>query len=92
MPGPSASMRLIQLSLLTVAPSAPPSLPFPCNLLCTWSRWVGDCGRRTLSRGVRPLLSPDCTLQWLGLYDADMSSQQEREAFLDKIRHVYEEF
>lgn len=55
-------------------------------------RWVGDCGRRTLARGVRPLLGPQCTLVWEGLYDADGSTKEQREAFLERIRAAYSEF
>lgn len=50
-----------------------------------WTRWVGDPGRRTIMRGVKPLCAVGCRTFWLALYDMDKSTNELRSAFLKRI-------
>ncbi|CAM9368009.1 unnamed protein product [Pylaiella littoralis] len=55
-------------------------------------RYVGDPGRRIVSRGLRPLMHPECTLLWKGLYDVEKCPPQERSAFLEDVGRSFREF
>jgi putative NADPH-quinone reductase len=50
-----------------------------------WTRWVGDPGRRTIMRGLRPLCARRCRTFWLALHDIDRAGAPQREAFLQKV-------
>lgn len=50
-----------------------------------WTRWVGDPGRRTIMRGLRPLLAKRCQTFWLAHYDMDRSTAATRASFLKQI-------
>jgi NAD(P)H dehydrogenase (quinone) len=51
-----------------------------------WLRFaVGDLGRRTIMRGLRPLCHRRCRTFWLGHYRMDSSTPASREAFLAKV-------
>lgn len=44
---------------------------------------------------MRPLMGPDCTVHWLGLYEVNEEGEggrRRREDFLETVRQVYEEF
>jgi NAD(P)H dehydrogenase (quinone) len=50
-----------------------------------WLAFVGNPGRRTITRGVRSLCHPRCHTLWLAHYNIDHSTAQSREAFLDRV-------
>ncbi|WP_439574570.1 NAD(P)H-dependent oxidoreductase [Phreatobacter sp.] len=51
-----------------------------------WWRFVmSEPGRRTLLRGLRPLVHPRCRTLWLALHEIDTASAGQREAFLEKV-------
>jgi putative NADPH-quinone reductase len=47
---------------------------------------VGDPGRRTILRGLRPLCARGCRTFWLAHYEMDSSTPASRAAFLTKVR------
>lgn len=53
---------------------------------------AGDNGRRMISRGLRPLLAPHCSLLWDGLHGMDSTTVEGRQQFLDQIKQRYEQF
>ncbi|CAN0186066.1 unnamed protein product [Laminaria digitata] len=55
-------------------------------------RYVGDPGRRIISRGLRPLFHPECTLLWKGLYNVEKCQPQARTAFLEDIKQSFRDF
>ncbi|CBJ32295.1 NAD(P)H dehydrogenase (quinone) [Ectocarpus siliculosus] len=55
-------------------------------------RYVGDPGRRIVSRGLRPLFHPECTLLWKGLYDVEKCPPQDRSAFLEDVGRSFRDF
>lgn len=54
--------------------------------------YVGDPGRRIISRGLRPLFHPECTLLWKGLYNVEKCKPEARTAFLEDIKRSYRDF
>ncbi|HEV7252343.1 MAG TPA: NAD(P)H-dependent oxidoreductase [Mesorhizobium sp.] len=54
----------------------------------TWlvSKLIGEPGRKTLLRGMRPLFSPRCRSFYLAHYDMDRSTPESRRAYLEKVR------
>jgi NAD(P)H dehydrogenase (quinone) len=50
-----------------------------------WRLVMAEPGRRTLLRGLRPLVNPRCRTLWLALHGIDGATQGQREAFLDKV-------
>lgn len=53
------------------------------------TRWVGDPGRRTLLRGIRPLCHPRCRTGWHAHYRMDVSTPESRQAYLAKVEQYY---
>ena len=60
--------------------------PWPTIFYC------GDAGRRFLSRGFRPLLSPKCQLEWHGLYSMDNKTSCEKLLFLCDLEESFKHF
>lgn len=54
--------------------------------------YVGDPGRRIISRGLRPFFHPECTLLWKGLYNVEKCKPEVRTAFLEDIKRSYRDF
>ncbi len=54
----------------------------------TWwlSKWVGEPGRRTLLRGIRPLCHPLCRTSYMAHYMMDSSTPESRARYLAKVR------
>lgn len=54
----------------------------------TWwlSKWVGEPGRRTLLRGIRPLCHPLCRTAYMAHYKMDTSTPESRARYLAKVR------
>jgi NAD(P)H dehydrogenase (quinone) len=50
-----------------------------------WRFWMSEPGRRTLLRGLPPLVSPKCRTMWLALHRMDSASDGQRAAFLAKV-------
>jgi putative NADPH-quinone reductase len=50
-----------------------------------WLAFVGNPGRRTITRGVRALCHPRCRTLWLAHYNIDHSTAHSREAFLQRV-------
>jgi len=50
-----------------------------------WLAFVGNPGRRTITRGVRALCHPRCKTLWLAHYNIDRSTAHSREAFLERV-------
>ena len=57
-----------------------------------WTRVVGDPGRRTLLRGIKPLCHKKCRTLWLAHYKMDSSTPVSRAAFLEKVERAVERF
>jgi len=57
-----------------------------------WTRWVGDPGRRTILRGLKPLCHHRVRSRWFALYLMDTASEAKRERFLARVRHAFERF
>lgn len=55
-------------------------------------RSVGDPGRRIVSKGLRPLFHPECTLLWKGLYDVEKCPPESRSAFLEDVGRSFRYF
>lgn len=53
--------------------------PFPIVTL------AGDNGRRMIAHAIRPIISPGATVAWIGLYDIDNATQQQRTTFLNQV-------
>ena len=45
----------------------------------------GEAGKHFLQRSLHPLCPPHCRMRWLALYNSDRSSDEDRQAFLDRI-------
>jgi len=60
----------------------------------TWfvSKLIGEPGRKTLLRGLRPLFSPRCRTLYLAHYDMDRSTPESRAAYLEKARSAMGRF
>mmetsp|Transcript_208 Transcript_208/g.192 ORF Transcript_208/g.192 Transcript_208/m.192 type:complete len:251 (-) Transcript_208:53-805(-) len=54
--------------------------------------YMGDNGRRFISRGLRECTSPTCHLAWYSMYDIDSSSIEDRQRFLTTIEKEFEKF
>lgn len=50
---------------------------------------AGDNGRALISRGLRPLFAPQCTLVWHGLYAIESKTLNEKEAFLKSVEESF---
>jgi hypothetical protein len=46
---------------------------------------MSEPGRRTLLRGLRPLVNPRCRTLWLALHRMDSANADERGRFLDRV-------
>jgi len=56
----------------------------------TYALLAGDNGRNCLSTAVRHgAFGPACTCLWLGLYNMDKISAEDREEFLQRVRSVF---
>jgi NAD(P)H dehydrogenase (quinone) len=49
-------------------------------------RLLGDPGRRTVARTLRPVCGLRCRVRWFGLHAVDTATVEERQAFLDRVR------
>ena len=56
-----------------------------------WLAFVGNPGRRTITRGVRALCHPRCKTLWLAHYNIDRSNAKSRAAFLDRVGRELEQ-
>lgn len=56
--------------------------PFPIVTL------AGDNGRRMIANAIRPILSPAATVAWLGLYDMDNTTFEQRADFLGQVHQM----
>jgi putative NADPH-quinone reductase len=45
----------------------------------------GDNGRRMIANAIRPILSPAATVAWIGLYDMDNTTYEQRTTFLNQV-------
>lgn len=54
--------------------------------------YAGDNSRNLISRGLRPLFNAHCPLMWMGLYNLDSTSIDNRTTFLRKVEEAYSEF
>ena len=52
---------------------------------------AGDNGRNMISTAILPIFSKDCTIRWLGLYDMDFQTDENRQIFLDEVKTMVEE-
>ena len=54
------------------------------------SKWVnvleGEGGKRTVTRSLRTLCHRLASTHWLAIYGIDTSTQEERDAFLGRVR------
>ncbi|KAG5192259.1 NAD(P)H dehydrogenase [Tribonema minus] len=55
-------------------------------------QYVGDPGRRLISRGLRAICHPDCSVLWLGLHGVETCAQERRSAFLEHVRQEFSWF
>lgn len=46
---------------------------------------AGDNGRQMIANAVRPIMSPGATVGWLGLYDMDNTTHEQRTIFLTEV-------
>jgi len=52
---------------------------------------AGDNGRNTIATAIRRgVFAPDCTCLWLGLYQMDSLGDEERQAFLRRVRDTFQ--
>jgi NAD(P)H dehydrogenase (quinone) len=49
---------------------------------------AGDNGRRMIANAVRPIMSPAATVAWLGLYDMDITTLDQRKVFLGQVHQM----
>lgn len=49
---------------------------------------AGDNGRRMIANAIRPILSPTATVAWLGLYDMDTTTHEQRTEFLKQVHQM----
>ena len=49
---------------------------------------AGDNGRNCIGTAIRANFDPDCTCLWLGLYDLDFITREERQAFATMVRRT----
>jgi NAD(P)H dehydrogenase (quinone) len=59
-----------------------------------WVRrlYMGDPGRRQITRGIKPLVSRKASLRMLTLYDMDCMTEQRAGAFLDRLEQAFLRF
>jgi len=50
-----------------------------------WRLVMSEPGRRTLLRGLRPLVAPRCRTLWLALHGIDGATADQRTAFIGKV-------
>jgi NAD(P)H dehydrogenase (quinone) len=50
-----------------------------------WRLVMSEPGRRTLLRGLRPLVAPRCGTLWLALHGIDGATADQRTAFMEKV-------
>lgn len=50
-----------------------------------WRLVMSEPGRRTLLRGLRPLVHPRCRTLWLALHGIDRATAGQRDAFLERV-------
>lgn len=50
-----------------------------------WRLVMSEPGRRTLLRGLRPLVNPRCRTLWMALHRMDSASADQRQGFLDQV-------
>jgi hypothetical protein len=53
---------------------------------------AGDNGRQMFSHALRPLFSPACSLLWMGLYEMDSRTPEQRAEFLSQVEERFKEF
>jgi hypothetical protein len=53
---------------------------------------AGDNGRQMFSHALRPLFAPACTLLWMGLYEMDSRTPEQRVEFLAQVEGRFREF
>lgn len=49
---------------------------------------AGDNGRRMIANAVRPVMAPAATVTWLGLYDMDHTTHEQRTRFLGQVHEL----
>ena len=54
--------------------------------------YAGDNSRNLISRGLRPLFNSNCPLLWMGLYNLDSTTLENRVSFLKKVENSFSEF
>ena len=55
-----------------------------------WLKWIGDPGRSLFMKGLKPLYAKGCRMKWLQLYNMNHVTQQDREAFLARVKLTLE--
>lgn len=55
-----------------------------------WLKWIGDPGRSLFMKGLKPLYAKGCRMKWLQLYNMNHVTQQDREAFLKRVKLTLE--
>ena len=55
-----------------------------------WLKWIGDPGRSLFMKGLKPLYAKGCHMKWLQLYNMNHVAQDEREAFLVRVKLTLE--
>lgn len=53
-----------------------------------WIKFLGDPGRRALTRGIRPILNRRCETRWLAHYRMDASTRETRAAHLARVERL----
>lgn len=54
--------------------------------------WVGDAGRRTIGRVLKPLCHPSARLDWHGLYSMNRATSERCGAFLGRVEGTMAKF
>lgn len=52
---------------------------------------AGDNGRNCISTAIMPIFSKDCTSRWLGLYNMDFQTDENRKLFLEEVKTMVKE-
>ncbi len=55
-----------------------------------WLKWIGDPGRSLFMKGLKPLYAKGCRMTWLQLYNMNHVTQQDRDAFLARVKLTLE--
>lgn len=53
---------------------------------------AGDSARRFIRYSLLPMFSPDCLIDWNGLYSMDQATELERKSFLKEVRENCKDF